>query len=228
MQNAIDFIPFILNGALVTVQLALASVALAIVLGMMGATAKLSNSLMLRSIAQVYTTVIRGIPELVLMLLIFYGGQIAVNEIGHSLGLPYIEIDPFTAGTLTIGFIFGAYMTESFRGGIMAVPHGEIEAGRAFGMSSALVFRRITLPQMIRHALPSFGNNWLVLVKSTALVSVIGLQDVVFRAGQAGGSTRQPFTFYLMAALVYLLITAASQVALSKAERRFNVGVRTE
>ncbi len=228
MQNAIDFMPFILTGALVTVQLALASVALAIVLGMLGATAKLSGSLALRSVAGVYTTVIRGIPDLVLMLLIFYGGQIAVNEIGHSLGLAYIEIDPFTAGTLTIGFIFGAYMTESFRGGILAVPRGEIEAGRAFGMSAVLVFRRITLPQMVRHALPSFGNNWLVLVKTTALVSVIGLQDMVFRAGQAGGSTRQPFTFYLVVALIYLLITAVSQVALSKAERRFNVGVRTE
>ncbi len=228
MENAIKFMPFILEGAILTIELALLSLALSVILGMLGATAKLSQSILARSIAQLYTTIIRGIPDLVLMLLIFFGGQVAVNNIGHKLGLPYIDIDPFIAGSITIGFIFGAYMAETFRGAILAVPRGEIEAGYAFGMTARQAFRRITLPQMIRHALPGFGNNWLVLVKATALVSVIGLQDMVFRAGQAGGSTRQPFTFYFVVALIYLAITAVSQGGLSWAERKASVGVRQE
>jgi len=228
VENAIKFMPYILEGALLTIELALLSLALSIVLGMLGATAKLSQSVVARAVAGLYTTIIRGIPDLVLMLLIFFGGQVAVNDIGYKLGLPYIDIDPFIAGSITIGFIFGAYMAETFRGAILAVPRGEIEAGYAFGMTARQVFRRITLPQMIRHALPGFGNNWLVLVKATALVSVIGLQDMVFRAGQAGGSTRQPFTFYFVVALIYLAITAVSQGGLSWAERKASVGVRQE
>jgi len=228
LENAIKFMPYILEGAVLTIELALLSLALSIVLGMLGATAKLSQSAIARAVAGLYTTIIRGIPDLVLMLLIFFGGQVAVNNIGYKLGLPYIDIDPFIAGSITIGFIFGAYMAETFRGAILAVPRGEIEAGYAFGMTAHQVFRRITLPQMIRHALPGFGNNWLVLVKATALVSVIGLQDMVFRAGQAGGSTRQPFTFYFVVALIYLGITAVSQGGLSWAERKASVGVRQE
>ncbi len=127
---------------------------------------------------------------------------------------------------ISIGFIFGAYMTETFRGGILSVNRGEIEAGYAYGMTAAQVFFRITLPQMIRHALPGFGNNWLVLVKTTALVSVIGLQDMVFKAGQAGGATRMPFTFYFVVALVFLAITAVSQLGLMWMDRRYSVGVR--
>ncbi len=109
----------------------------------------------------------------------------------------YIDVSPFIAGILTIGFIFGAYMAETFRGAIMAVDAGEMEAARAYGMSSSLAFRRILLPQMIRHALPGFGNNWLVLLKTTALVSIIGLDDMVRKGALAAGSTQMPFTFLL-------------------------------
>ena len=221
-----EYLPMILDGALLTVSVGMASLALAIVLGMLGAAAKLSSSPIARGIAGVYTTIIRGVPDLVLMLLIFFGGQILLNNIGERLEWDYIDIDPFTAGVASIGFIFGAYMTETFRGGILAVPRGEIEAGYAFGMTRMQVFFRITLPQMIRHALPGFSNNWLVLIKVTALVSVIGLQDMVFKAGQAGGATRMPFTFYFVVALVFLVITAASQLATLWLDRRFSVGVR--
>ncbi len=221
-----EYIPLILDGALLTIMVGLASLAVAVVLGMLGAAAKLSKSPVAKAVAGLYTTIIRGVPDLVLMLLIFFGGQMMVNQIGDSLGWDYIDIDPFTAGVISIGVIFGAYMTETFRGGILAVNRGEVEAGYAYGMTARQVFFRVTLPQMIRHALPGFGNNWLVLVKTTALVSVIGLQDMMFKAGQAGGATRQPFTFYLVVALIFLGITAVSQVGLSRLDKRYSVGVR--
>ena len=205
---------------------ALLSLLISVILGLFGAIAKLSKSKIARSIATIYTTLIRGIPDLVLMTIIFYGGQIIVNNIGDSLGWEYIDISPFVAGTLTIGFIFGAYMTETFRGGILAVSSGEIEAARAFGMSNWKVFCRVTLPLMVRHALPGFGNNWMVLAKTTALVSVIGLHDMVYNAGVAGGATRQPFTFFLVVALMFLCITGLSDLGLRWANRRYSIGVR--
>ncbi len=226
MLDLHGYLPFILKGMVLTVTVAVGSLALSVVLGMLGAAGKLSHSLIAKAIAGVYTTIIRGVPDLVLMLLIFFGGQIAVNNLGDAMGWDYIDIDPFTAGVLTIGFIFGAYMTETFRGAILAVPRGEIEAGLAYGMTETQTLLRITLPQMVRHALPGFGNNWLVLAKATALVSVIGLHDMVYNAGQAGGTTRQPFTFYFVVALLYLAITASSEVLLRWAARRASVGVR--
>ena len=215
-----------LTGMVLTLAVALGALGLSVVLGMIGAAAKLSDSLIAKTVVGVYTTIIRGVPELVMLLLIFFGGQIMVNNIGDALGWDYIDIDPFTAGVITIGFIFGAYMTETFRGAILAVPRGEIEAGFAYGMTATQVFFRITLPQMVRHALPGFGNNWLVLVKTTALVSVIGLQDMVFNGGQAGLTMRLPFTFYFVVALLFLLITGVSDIGLRWANKRARVGVR--
>ncbi len=216
----------ILQGMLLTVEVALVSLAISVVLGILGALAKLSNSVSARIVAVVYTTIIRGIPDLVLMTIIFFGGQILVNSIGDQLGWDYIDISPFVAGVITIGFIFGAYMTETFRGGILAVSQGEVEAAYAFGMTGRQVFFRITLPLMIRHALPGFGNNWMVLAKTTALVSVIGLHDMIYNASVAAGATRQPFTFYLVAALLFLLITGISDICLRWANRRYSIGVR--
>lgn len=221
-----DYLPLILKGMLLTVEVALLSLLIAVALGILGALAKLSRSRVARAVAGVYSTLIRGIPDLVLMTVIFFGGQVLVNRIGELFGWEYIDVNPFTAGVLTIGFIFGAYMTETFRGGILAVPRGEIEAGFAFGMTPLQVFARITFPAMMRHALPAFGNNWLVLAKTTALVSVIGLHDMVYNAAVAGGSTRQPFTFYLVVAVLFLLITAVSDVGLRRLNKTFSVGVR--
>jgi arginine/ornithine transport system permease protein len=220
------YLPSLLQGAALTLGVALASLALALALGLAGAAAKLSGHRGLRAAATVYTTVIRGVPDLVLMLLVFYGGQIAVNALLRRLGFDYLDIDPFAAGVATLGFIFGAYFAETFRGAILAVPRGQVEAAIAFGMSPAMAFRRITGPQMLRFAIPSFTNNWLVLVKSTALVSVIGLNDMMFKASQAAGSTRQPFTFYLAVALLYLAVTTVSVVLLRLLERRVSRGVR--
>lgn len=219
--------PSIVEGTVLTLQVSLVSLLIAMLLGISGALAKLSGARSLRLIAQVYTTIIRGIPDLVLMLLIFFGGQVLINQLGPLVGYDdYIDINPFIAGVSTIGFIFGAYMTETFRGAILAVSKGQLEAGTAYGMSGFMVFRRITLPQMVRHALPGFGNNWLVLVKATALVSIIGLDDMVRKAGLAAGATRKPFTYYLVVALLYLVITTISIYILKYLERRYSVGVR--
>lgn len=221
--------PAIFEGTLLTLQVSLFSLLLAGVLGFVGALAKLSRSPVLRAMSQLYTTVIRGVPDLVLMLLVFFGGQILINQIGPFFGHDeYIDINPYIAGVGTIGFIFGAYMTETFRGAILAVNRGQIEAAYAYGMSGMQVFRRITLPLMVRHALPGFGNNWLVLIKTTALVSIIGLDDMVRKAALAAGATRKPFTFYLVVAVNYLLITTVSIYLLNYLEKRYSVGVRRE
>ncbi|MBT9502583.1 MAG: ABC transporter permease [Burkholderiaceae bacterium] len=217
----------LLEGAWITLCVALLSLLIAVLLGLVGAIAKLSRSRILRTSAQVYTTAIRGVPDLVLMLLIFFGGQVAVNDIAERLGhTEYIDINPFVAGVLTIGFIFGAYLTETFRGAFLAVPPGQREAGIAFGMSPAQVLVRITWPQMMRHALPALFNNWLVLIKSTAIVSVIGLSDMMNRAGLAAGATREPFVFYGAVAVIYLAFTSASEYLFNRAQQRLSIGVK--
>jgi arginine/ornithine transport system permease protein len=221
------FLPSLLEGAAITLAVALSSLAIAAVLGLTGALAKLSRSRVARGVAGLYTTLIRGVPDLVLMLLVFYGGQFAVNTVAPMLGHDdYIDIDPFFAGVLTIGFIFGAYLTEAFRGAFMAVPPGQREAGLAYGMSPRQVLWRITLPQMLRHALPAISNNWLVLIKSTAIVSVIGLADLMTRGKQAAGTTREPFTFFLAVALIYLVFTSVSELFFAWAQKRLAIGTR--
>ncbi len=221
--------PSIFEGTVLTLEVSFSALMIAMVLGIIGALSKLSHSTILRTVAQIYTTVIRGVPDLVLMLLVYFGGQVLINQIGPLIGYDeYIDINPFIAGVSTIGFIFGAYMTETFRGAILAVNRGQLEAGYAYGMNGGLVFRRIMLPQMVRHALPGFGNNWLVLIKTTALVSIIGLDDMVRKAAMAAGATRMPFTFYVVVALNYLIITTVSIFILKYLENRYSVGVRRE
>ncbi|ELJ8513383.1 TPA: ABC transporter permease [Vibrio cholerae] len=236
----------ILKGALLTIEVAVLSLLLAMLLGMLGALAKMAPYRWARAIATLYTTIIRGIPDLVLMMLIFFGGQILLNNglswfnefINQWLRardpnhewvayLPdYVDISPFVAGVLTIGFIFGAYMAETFRGAILAVDKGELEAAKAYGMSAAMSFRRILLPQMIRHAIPGFGNNWLVLLKTTALVSIIGLEDMVRISSLAAGSTKMPFTFYMAVAIIFLFFTSVSTGLLKLLERKFSIHTR--
>lgn len=222
----------ILEGAWLVLQVALGSVGVAVVLGLIGATAKLSAHKPAIWTATAYSTLIRGIPDLVLMLLIFYGGQISLNKALEGLGYEdYVEIDPFIAGVLTIGFIYGAYMTETFRGAILAIPKGQMEAGAAYGMSNWQIFWHITLPQMVRLALPGFTNNWLVLMKATALVSLIGLQDMTYLAKQAGAAARgeianAPLLFFAFAGLIYLVFTTASLLLLRQLEKKYALGVR--
>lgn len=217
----------ILQGALLTVGVSLAALVFAVLLGLIGAAAKLSGKPVLVALATVYTTLVRGVPELVLMLLIFYGGTIGLNNLLEALGSKAtVDINPFLAGVLTIGFIYGAYMTETFRGAILSIPKGQMEAAWAFGMGRLRTFLRITALQMVRYALPGFTNNWLVLIKATALISLIGLQEMTYLAKQASSATREPFTFFLFAAGLFLLYTSVSLWALRKLERRFSLGVK--
>ncbi|WP_372987444.1 ABC transporter permease [Marinobacter sp.] len=222
--------PELLDGAVVTIELAFLSLVLALTLGLIGASSKLSGNRLVRGIATFYTTVIRGVPDLVMMLLFYYGGQVGVNILSDYLWDAYeidffFQFDPFISGVVTIGLIFGAYMTETFRGAFLAVETGQIEAARAYGFTRWHTFRRIMFPQMLRHALPGIGNNWQVLLKTTALVSIIGLTDMVRVAEEAAKAERMPFHFFIPVAAVYLILTAGSELFIKWLNKRANVGV---
>ncbi|QSP94991.1 ABC transporter permease [Marinobacter salinisoli] len=222
--------PALLEGAIVTVELAFLSLALALFIGLIGASSKLSGNPVARGVATAYTTLIRGVPDLVMMLLFYYGGQVAVNNLSDFLWDAYeidffFQFNPFISGVVTIGLIFGAYMTETFRGAFLAVDKGQIEAAKAYGFSRWHTFRRIMFPQMLRHALPGLGNNWQVLLKTTALVSIIGLTDMVRVAEEAAKAERMPFHFFIPVAAVYLLLTAGSELFIKWLDKRANAGV---
>ncbi len=218
--------PALLGGLFTTLSVAALSLAVAGLFGLAGAAARLSSSRALQGLALAYTTLIRGLPDLVLMLLIFYGGQIALNSLAAQQGWGYIDVPPYAAGVLTLGFIYGAYLAETFRGAILAIPRGQSEAALAYGLRPLQVWRRIVLPQMVRHAVPGFTNNWLVMVKATALVSIIGLDDLVHRANLAASATREPFTFFVLIAGIYLALTTVSLAALAWVSRRYSLGVK--
>ncbi len=225
--------PELLSGAVVTIELAFLSLALALVLGLIGAAAKLSNSRVAVGAATIYTTLIRGVPDLVMMLLFYYGGQVGVNMLSDYIWETYevdffFQFNPFISGVITIGLIFGAYMTETFRGAFLAVETGQIEAARAYGFSKWHTFRRVMIPQMLRHALPGIGNNWQVLLKTTALVSIIGLTDMVRVAEEAAKAERMPFHFFIPVAFVYLVLTAGSELFIKWLDKRANAGVIQE
>jgi histidine transport system permease protein len=220
------FGPLLLQGSWMTVKLSFLCLLVSVGLGLIGASAKLSKSALLRVPAQAYTTLIRGVPDLVLMLLIFYSLQTWLTSLTEALGWDYIEINPFSAGVITLGFIYGAYFTETFRGAILAVPRGQVEAATAYGLKRGQRFWIVVFPQMMRYALPGIGNNWMVMLKATALVSIIGLADLVKAAQDAGKSTYQLFYFLVLAALIYLVITSASNVILRWLERRYSAGTR--
>jgi His/Glu/Gln/Arg/opine family amino acid ABC transporter permease subunit len=217
----------LLKGSQLTIFVGICSMIIAIILGLMGAWGKLSKAKTARGLSDTYTTIIRGIPELVLILLVYYGVPTLLQDILKAAGNEIlIDLNPFVAGIITIGFIYGAFSTEVFRGAYLAVPKGQIEAARSVGMHPALAFRRIILPQMWRYALPGLGNVWMVLIKATALVSVIQLPELMRNADVAARATRLPFTCYFAASLIYLGITIASMGIQKYAEKWAARGVR--
>ncbi|WP_276122401.1 ABC transporter permease [Pararhizobium qamdonense] len=217
------YLPLILSGTAVTIAVAVLSLSGSLAIGLLGALFSLTGSRFSRNIVTAYTTLIRGVPDLVLMLLFYFGGQMLLNQLGATTGLwDYVEVSAFGAGTITIAIIFGAYMIETFRGAALAIPKGQIEAGLAFGLSRWRLFTRIIWPQLLGYALPGIGNNWQILMKTTALVSVIGLQDMVFNSFQAGRTTRHMFVFMGVAMILYLIITMISGAVFHILTHRYN------
>jgi octopine/nopaline transport system permease protein len=218
--------PALLLGAVVTVALAVSGFAIGASLGSLAAWAKIAGGRLSRA-ADVYTTVLRGIPDLLVIYLFYFGGSRGISAIGHLLGAEgFIGFPGFLAGALAIGMVSGAQQAEVFRGAYSAVSRGEIEAAIAVGMDRWTRFRRIVAPLVIRYALPGLGNVWQVLLKESALISVTGVVELLRQSQIAAGSTRQPFTFYFAAAVLYLVITTVSSLSFFKAESLFSRGLR--
>lgn len=216
----------ILAGTLLTLQLALVSLLVGLVLGLLAAAGKLSRHRLPRWLAQGYTELVRGIPELLVVLVVYFGASALLQTIAGWFGYDeYIEVNAFVAGVFALGLVFGAFSSEVFRGAFLAVPKGQIEAGIACGMSSWQVFHRIRMPQMWRFAIPGLGNLWMVLLKDTSLVSIVALDELLRWSKVAAETTKEPFLFYITAAVIYLLLTVVSDIFRHRFEQRANRGV---
>ena len=193
-------------GSVVVLQVFLASLVLMILFGLIGAAAKLSNNRIAQKMAGAYTVVFRGTPEILVILLLYFGSAITLTAFAQIFDpeIKFLDVPPFWAGTIAIALIVGSYATETFRGAFLGVKPGSIEAARALGMSNLQTFIYIRIPEMWRLALPAFGNHMLSLIKDTALISIIGLNETLFVAKQAIGSTGEPFTMYIVVGLIYL------------------------
>ena len=213
----------LLAGAGITLAVTAAALAIGAVLGAIVAAAKLSGSVVARALGSAYTTVFRGIPELLIIYLIYFGGSSAVTAIGQAMGYEgFLGLPSFIAGALAVGIISGSYQAEVFRGAYLAVAKGELEAASAIGMNRALRFRRIIMPQVMRYALPGMGNVWQLSLKDSALISVTELAELMRTSQVAAGSTRQYFLFFVVGGALYLVLTSLSDQVFDRAERRAN------
>ncbi|MCJ7994436.1 ABC transporter permease subunit [Rhizobium cremeum] len=215
----------LLQGFAQSLQLAVGGYGLGILIGIGGAFGKLYGGPILRDLLEVYTTVIRAVPELVLILLLYYAGTDAVNALLSLAGLPSVDISGLAAGVFVIGVVQGAYSTEVLRGAIKAVPPGQIEAARAYGMSPIKVMIRVTLPAMLPFAIPGLANLWLIATKDTALLAVVGFSELTLVTRQAAGSTKAYMLFFCAAGALYLLLTLVSNVVIGIVERRARRGI---
>lgn len=218
----------LVSAAGVTVAVAVAAMAGGACLGAAGAWAKLSGPAWLRAIAMVYTTVLRGVPDLLVIYLFYFGGSSVLTQIAQFMGHDgFIGLPGFAAGAAAIAFVSGAYQTELFRGAVGAIPPGQTEAGLALGLSRGVIAWKVLLPQLLRAILPGLGNVWQIVVKESALVSVTGLVELLRQVNLAAGATRQPFLFYSVGAALYLAITTVSGALFRQAERRVGRGLVT-
>ena len=221
MDSAWSYVPNVLGGVRLTITLAIGGLLLSCVFGLISASARQSRVLLFQRVAATYVGVIRGIPELVLMLLVFFGGKMLLNDLADLTGLwEYIDVDALSSAIFSIGFIFGAYMSEAFRGAYLAIPRGQLDAAKSLGLRRVTYLRLIVFPQFVIHVLPAFRNNWLVILKTTAFASVVGVHDLVWRAKGAASATHNPFYFLTLAALVYLLFTILSERLFSYLQNR--------
>lgn len=194
-----------------SVAIAVLAYALGLLIGIIGALVKLEGSVLSRSIMNGYTTLVRAVPELILILILYYAGTATLNQLLEGAGFSAMAINGFAAAVLVLGFVQGAYSTEVLRAAIQAIPIGQIEAAKAYGMSPWLMFRRVTLPAMLPYAIPGLANLWLIVTKDTALIAVVGYTELALATRQAAGNTKMYFTFFLSAGLIYLIITLVSQ-----------------
>jgi polar amino acid transport system permease protein len=214
-------------GAWLTLQISFCGYIIGLGFGLLGAWAKLSGNRTAFFISETYTTLIRAVPELLLILLLYYSGSDAIARLLSLIGLgEQIQVNGFAAAVATLGFVQGAYSTEVLRGAILSVPKGQMEAARAYGMSPTLRFRRILFPLMIRYALPGLNNLWVNILKDSSLISVVGLSELVFSSKTAASGTKHYFFFYAAAGLVFMVLTTLSNFGVSYLERRVNRGVR--
>ncbi|QND58206.1 ABC transporter permease [Mesorhizobium huakuii] len=206
-------------GLLHSLEIAVGATIVGLAIGVCGAYGKLYGGPVVRDLLAVYTTVVRAVPELVLILLLYYAGTDLINQVLTAIGYQRVDISGLVAGIAVLGFCQGAYSTEVMRGAILAIPQGQIEAARAFGMSPGLLLRRITLPAMLPFAIPGLANLWLIATKDTALLAVVGFFELTLATRQAAGVTKAYLIFYLAAGVLYLAVTLFSNFLLGRAEK---------
>lgn len=214
----------LLQGAWITISLALATLPFGLALGLGVALLKRSPNPLWRRLATLYTTVFRGIPELLTLYLVYFGAQVLAQDAFRALGLGEFSISPFIAGMIALGLVLGAFSSEVWVGALNAIQKGQREAASALGLSRVQAFRLVVFPQLLRVALPGLGNNWMVLLKETSLISVITLPDIMFITMRANVTTKEPFLFFGAAMLIYLAFSLVSWWGLDRLERRSNRG----
>ncbi|MCU9840408.1 ABC transporter permease [Ruegeria sp. WL0004] len=214
----------LLRGLGKSLQIAFGAFGFGLVIGLFGAYGKLYGGPVIRDLLAIYTTVVRAVPELVLILILYFVGTDLINQASEALGYGRVEISGVAAGIWVLGVVQGAYSTEVLRGAILAVPQGQIEAARAFGMPPVMLMRRVTIPAMLSFALPGLANLWLIATKDTALLAVVGFSELTLETRQAASSTRAYFTFFLAAGALYLMVTLMSSVLFQLLERRARRG----
>lgn len=223
MDVLISYLGQLLQGAAITLQLAFTSLFLGLVMGLVFTECKLSSLSVLRVPVNFFTSLLRGIPEFLIILICYFGLSNLINE--HLDGA--FEISPFVGGVFALSVVFSAYASEVFRGGFVAVPSGQIEAAKAYGLSRRQVFFSIQLPQAWRIALPSLSNLWQSLLKDTSLVSVVGLEDLLKKADMAAQFSKQPFVFFMAVAVIYFVFLSVSNPVFAWLEKRANRGYQT-
>jgi len=215
------------QAALMTIAVSATAFALGSALGALVAWARVEGNRPLRIAADAYVTVLRGIPDLLVIYLLYFGGSQALTALAHLVGTKgFVGVNAFAAGAIAVGIISGAYQSEVFRGAFAAIARGELEAARSVGMSRPLLFRRIIVPQALRFAIPGLGNVWQLALKESALISVVGLTEILRQAQVGAGSTRQPFEFFITAAALYLVLSTISGLGFQRAEALGMRGVR--
>ena len=219
--------PALLEGALMTLLVSVAALAVGAALGSLVAWARLSGGSIAGAIGESYAALFRGLPELLVIYFVYFGSSGLLTGLGHALGFEgFLGVPPFAAGALAVGIISGAYQAEVFRGAYLAIARGELEAARSVGMGRFLMFRRVIAPQVLRFAIPGLGNLWQVALKDSSLVSVTGLVELMRVSQVAAGSTRQPFMFYVAGGALYLVMTTFSNRVFYAAEARATRGLR--